>query len=137
MKIVKQYPPNFDKIKTVFEHTEEHRALFCYGDTIYNPYDVEVTPDLEKHEETHSRQQGTFPDIWWDEYLNNKFFRLEQEIEAYGEQIIFLSSIIEDSNLLSWFKEKIAQALSSNLYGNLLNYGQAVSKLRHYVKNNK
>jgi hypothetical protein len=137
MKIIENYPPNFNKIKSVFNNTEEHRAIFSYGDTIYNPYKVEVTPDLERHEQKHSEQQGTLPEVWWDEYLNNKHFRLEQEIEAYGEQIIFLSEIITDYKLLEWFKEKIAQALSGDLYGNMLNYGQAVSKLRHYVKNNK
>lgn len=137
MKTLEQYPPNYQIILNAFPDLEKHKPIFAYGDTIYNPFKVKVTPDLERHESTHSKQQGNFPDEWWAMYLSNLDFRLDQEIEAYGEQLIFLESIITDYKLLEWFRDKIASALSGELYGNMLNYGEAVSKLRHYVKNNK
>lgn len=137
MKIVEQYPPNYIQILEAFPNLEEHKPIFTYGDNIFNPFKVNITPDLEAHEAVHIKQQGTFPEIWWNDYINNPEFRLQQEIEAYGTQLIFLESIITDSKLMEWFWDKITSAISGELYGNMLNYGQAKSKLRHFVKNNK
>lgn len=137
MKISEQYPPNYTQILIAFPDLEKHKPIFTYGDTIYNPFKVEITPDLEAHEAVHTKQQGTFPEVWWNEYINNLDFRFSQELEAYGTQLIFLESIITDSKLMEWFWDKITSALSGELYGNMLNYGQAKSKLRHFVKKNK
>lgn len=134
MKIVEEYPPNYNEIFQVFPNLEEHRPIFAYGDTIYNPFKVKVTPDLEVHESTHTKQQGNSPEIWWTKYLFDKHFRLEQEIEAYGEQLRFIQGKV-GGKLYDWVKQKMAEALSGELYGNLLTYGEAESKIRNYAKN--
>ena len=136
MKISTEYPPNINDIKKVFPNLEKHKPLFAYGDTIYNPFKAEIRPDLEHHESTHSKQQGDYPEVWWYKYLTNQQFRLEQEIEAYGEQYLFAIKAGVKGKMKDWLKEKLAQSLSGELYGNLLTYGEAESKLRNYVKTN-
>lgn len=136
MIIKEEYPPNIEDIKKVFPIINEHKPVFAYGDTIYNPYKIKVTPDLEHHELTHSRQQGQFPEVWWYQYLSNKEFRLEQELEAFCEQYKFAKDNGVKGKVLDWAREQMSMQLCSELYGNLISYGEAESKLRNYVKNN-
>ena len=126
---------------------EEH-AIFCYGDTIYNPSGRDITTDVEFHESIHTRQQGTDPDAWWSAYLTDPDFRLSQEIEAYGEQYQYGKKRIEalddllrkegkkmevgKTKLLRWSLESMATALAGQSYGNLLSFNQALSKIRNY-----
>ena len=65
-------------------------AIFItYGDTVYSKYPL--TPDLEIHEGTHIKQQEAIgKERWWDLYIENKKFRLSQEVEAYRNQIKFM-----------------------------------------------
>lgn len=137
MKIVETFPPNYDLIQIVFPNCEKHEAIFCYGDTIHNPFKVEVRSDLEHHESIHQKQQGDNPDLWWSKYLQDEQFRLEQEKEAYGEQLLFSKKLDGvNRNMYDWLKEKIAESLSSELYGNLISYQEAERFLRCYVKEN-
>lgn len=133
MKIIEDFPPNYTLIQTVFSNCEKYKALFCYGDTIYNPFKVKVTPDLEVHEQTHSKRQGNNPDEWWMKYLSNPQFRLEEEIIAYGTQYA-LARKVAHRKMSDWVKEKCAQSLSGELYGNIISYGEAESKIRNYAK---
>ena len=124
-----------------FPNIEKQYPVFCYGDTIYNPFDQTITPDIEHHESIHSRQQGDYPEVWYERYINEPSFRLEQEIEAYGSQYAFLKYILKDisqgAKIIEWKKEKMAEALSSPLYGSLLPYAVAESKIRSYGKHVK
>ena len=146
MDIVEQYPPNYSTLESVFDITKD--TVFCFGKTIYNPFGKELTADVIYHESVHSRQQGDNPDRWWIEYIKSPEFRLSQEIEAYGEQYAFLKrtllpeeekankegktahvrKFIEDS------LENMSFALSGGVYGNLISYGEAVSKIRNHAR---
>ncbi len=134
MKIVNEFPPNFTNIEFVFPNLREHKPIFAYGDTIYNPYEIEVGKDLEIHEEVHSKQQGDDPETWWNKYLTDTEFRLSQEIEAYGTQYAFAKKYV-NRKLSDWLKDKLAKALSGKLYGELLSFQEAESKIRNYAKN--
>ncbi len=134
MKIVNTLPPNYE-ILSLYLNPPDH-AVYCYGDTIYNPSGKKLTPDIEHHESIHSKQQGDDVDGWYTKYLQDKEFRLKQEISAYGEQYNFIKEHIQNSKLLKWGLEKMAEALSSEAYGNLLSYGEAESKIRNYTKFN-
>lgn len=134
MKISTEYPPNYAEIKKVFPLCKEYKATFCYGDTIYSPFNKEVPADIQAHEEVHSKQQGELPDVWWYKYLNDTEFRLRQEIEAYGTQLAFALKLNIPWKLRDWIKEKLAQSLSGELYGNMLTYREAESKIRNYAK---
>jgi len=133
MKIVNEYPPNYAQIVSYLGDVESHKPIFCYGDTIYNPFKQEVTRDFEIHEEVHSKQQGDNPHNWWYNYLTDPAFRLEQEIEAYGTQYAYAKTIAK-REITDWLKENFARALSGSLYGNLLTYHQAESRINKYSK---
>lgn len=133
MKISKQYPPNYNDIYVRFPAVEVLKPIFCYGDTIYNPFDVVITPDLEVHEAVHMRQQGELPDVWWYKYFTDDTFRLQQELEAYGEQYAFIKPHMR-GKMLEWGLDNMASALSGELYGRLMTYGEARSKIRNYSK---
>lgn len=152
METSNQYPPNYDAIVLAFPAVEEERtAIFCYGDTIHNPFDVEVTPDLSFHESVHKQQQGNDPDAWWRRYITDPVFRLHQEIEAYGAQFAFAKRVIDDAARVAELKEgkvltagrtklkefaldSMARALSGPQYGNILSYQQAQSAIRNKSK---
>lgn len=133
MKIVKGFPPNYEIITLALNPNKD--TIFCYGDTIYNPTGRKLTPDIEHHESIHSKQQGGDPESWWNRYISNKNFRLLEEIEAYGEQYIFAKEHGVKGRLLEWALDKMAESLSSEVYGNLISYGSAKSKIRNYGKN--
>lgn len=135
MKIIEEYPPNFGIIDLVFPHNKEHCPIFCFGNVIYNPYKVTITKDLEVHEEAHSKRQGNNPNEWWMRYLENKEFRLQEEIIAYGVQLAFINSLGIPAKIRQWKEEKLAEGLSSNLYNLGISYGEAKSKIRNYAKN--
>lgn len=133
MKILNEFPPNYKEIKAKFPNLEESKPLFAYGDTIYNPFNAVVTPDLEVHEAVHSVQQGDEPEKWWDEYLKNPQFRLEMEIQAYAAQYKYFKDSVP-AKVSRWLLERTALALSGELYGNLISYGEAESKIRNRAK---
>lgn len=139
MKISNHPPPNYELILTTFPIAvlKKSKPIFAYGNIIYNPFNVNITKDVEIHEEVHEKQQGGNPDSWWAKYLMDKEFRLSQEIEAYGTQLAFIQKLIDSPSLANWKKEKMAEALSGELYGNLLSYGEAESKIRNYAKHLK
>lgn len=138
MKIVEEYPPNYQTIISHLPAVKDGEAIFCYGDIIYNPHKKDITPDLEVHEHKHKEQQGGMPDLWYEQYLNSESFRLRQEIEAYGEQYKFISTNLEPpmpTKLKDWALENMAKALAGDLYGKMISVNEAKCKIRNYAKN--
>ena len=133
MKIVERFPPIIDKIVAALGDYPEAKPIYCYGDTIYNPYKRIITPDIEIHEQVHSRQQGDYPDVWIEQYLTDPEFRLQAEIEAYGTQYLYAKEHGVRGNMLQWLKEKLATELSGETYGNLVSYHKAESLIRHFT----
>lgn len=121
MKISNSPPPNIEEMKRAFPLCEEKQAVFCYGNIIYNPYRVNLTPDILEHEAVHYEQQQREPSIelWYVKYINDEAFRLAQEVEAYQRQYAYVSKRVKDREIVSWFLGKLAESLSSPLYGAL------------------
>lgn len=133
MEVKQTFPPNYDKIKKEFPNCEKQKAVFCYGNVVYNPFGANMTRDLEVHEAAHSKQQGKDPETWWDKYINDTEFRLLQEIEAYGVQYYFLKTFLPEK-ITRELLDRISSALSGELYGNLITKPKAESLIRHFVK---
>lgn len=131
MKILIDNPPNIEDIKKVFTFEPTDRVIFTYGDTIYNPggYFIEHDLDLIAHEATHTRQQGNDPEGWWKRYLEDKDFRLSQEIEAYRVQYKVFRDINHDRNAKARFINYVAHILSGHIYGYIISYKDAVQKI--------
>ena len=123
MEIKNHFPPNIDEIRKHF--AIPNNAVFTYGNTIYNPYEVIISDELEKHEETHAKQQGDDPKKWWARYFEDKAFRLAQEVEAYQQQIKFARKTMKNRESLNRYIHSLAVALSSSMYGNIISYQDA------------
>ena len=102
-----------------------------YGDVIYNPSGNNISLPLLRHEETHSKQQGNDPKGWWVKYLNDKEFRLSQEIPAYQVQYKEARKLIKDRNKLFKYAVSLAKDLSSEMYGNAISFGEAIKQVRN------
>lgn len=120
MQIKEEYPPNYDEILKVLEPED---AIFCYGDVIYNPYKLSFDKSYEVHEEVHSLSQGGDPSGWWDRYLKDPKFRLEEELVAHKTQYDFLKGKDREKN--NKVVHQFALFLSSKMYGNLISYNDA------------
>lgn len=132
MKVLKEYPPNYELLKQVFKIADN--IIFCYGDTLYNPSNCYIDPIVEKHEEVHSKQQGDKPDEWWKRYLVDSAFRFCQELEAYQVQYKEIKKKFKDRNMQAKMLNTLASDLSSSNYGNVCSYQEAFMSIKDNVK---
>jgi hypothetical protein len=115
MKISTEKPPIYDRAAQVFDIPAT--AVFTYGDTIFSPSGAtNFSVDLVAHEKVHMRQQGDNPEEWWELYLTNREFRLEQEVEAYREQYRVYCNGESRSAKRFKFLQTIASDLASPMY---------------------
>lgn len=120
MKISTKNPPIYDTIRKSLNVNWDSGICIVYGDTCYskNP----LSPDLLVHEETHVRQQEIWgPEEWWRKWLEDKVFRLEQEVEAYKNQAEWVKAN-SPRNYRRFRLNQMAKDLSSGLYGNICDY---------------
>jgi hypothetical protein len=104
-------PPNIIEIAAHFPLSGDE--IFTYGDTIYTP--AQLSRSLVAHEKVHIKQQlGMGPEAWWDRYLEDPQFRLEQELEAHRAEYKAGGKLSE-----------IAERLASPLYGGLVSEDEA------------
>lgn len=108
-------PKNYDNI------------CYTYGDTCYIN-STTIPKDLERHEVTHTVQQGDNPDAWWERYAVDPVFRYEQELEAYRNQYHYV--IAWKGRITAFTYAKFfAQSLSSPMYGNICTYNKALGDI--------
>ena len=119
MNVITARPPNFAKIAAAFELRRWPGAIFCYGDTIYNPSGAEITPALLAHETAHSERQ-IIPEAWWDRYLADKKFRLEEEIIAHRVEWLRFCAEGWNRHERRRYLAAIAGRLASPLYGSMI-----------------
>lgn len=127
MLIKAGFPPNYQDIKMIL--VPGARTVFTYGKTMYiqdNPPE-NITEELIAHEETHSRQQKN-PREWWERYLVDTKFRLEQEIEAYHNQYVHFKDR-HKWNKVDVLLNEIARDLSSPMYGGIISYDDARERI--------
>lgn len=129
MKIIVGFPPNIEKIRAKVSPNE--KTIFTYGDTLYNPGNHSPIPaELMAHEETHTIQQGNDPEGWWDKYLEDVHFRLEQEVEAYQAQYKKFRKLTTNKKLRSQLADRLAKDLSGATYGNIIDYYTARQRIK-------
>ena len=122
MQVSPTYPPNMDAILSVLPMVSKTPGvIFTYGDIIHNPSGKEVRDHLLHHESIHMGQQKAMgPEKWWEQYLADPDFRLSQELEAYRAEYKFLMENYNREDRRKLLKH-ITTALSSSMYGNLVN----------------
>jgi len=124
LKVKTKYPPNFDRIKERFGPLP-HSVVFTYGDILYVPSGNRIPKDLKVHEKVHTEQQGDDPEAWWERYLEDDAFRLEQELEAYKKQFNFYKNNCKIKKQIPLFLDEITRVLSGPVYGNIISFDKA------------
>lgn len=122
IKPLNQFPlmARYKKVFPITEHT-----IIAYDEIIYCNSDL--PNHLIVHENTHFKQQKEVGlNKWVDMYLTNDNFRLNQEIEAYKNQLASIS----DRNRRTKIRLICARDLSSPLYGSIININEAVKILK-------
>ncbi len=120
----KQFP-YLKEFKDKFS-TDEH-TIFVFKDTIYTDYPLSY--DLLIHEQKHIKQQKKLgAEKWIENYLNDEKFRLKQEIEAYREQLKAIKE--KDNKRYARALGFYSHALAGTLYGELIDYPEAIKQLR-------
>lgn len=124
IKVSTEIPPIYQKCHEIFGVNWDDGLAITYGDTVYAKYPL--LPDVEAHEGVHIRQQEKIgKDIWWEKYLTDLPFRLEQEIEAYQYQATYIKNTISDRNARFKRLRQVAVDLSSSVYGNMITFEDA------------
>lgn len=146
MKVLNEHPPNYPDIVAALGDVSAFNPVFAYSPNIYNPFGRELTADVIEHEKVHLRQQSECGvELWYNLYLHDSRFRLEQEIEAYAEQYRYGKEKIDATDdqlreegkrlsnrteLLAWLLDSLASELSGPAYGNLIAREQAKTAIR-------
>jgi len=133
MKIKNELPPIYNQIVEAGMKPSPN-AIYAYGNDIYNPSGQTISPDLIAHEETHCRQQGTEPDAWWSRYIDDQYFRIKQEVEAYAVQFKFLCKTIKDRNRQDKILREISTILASPTYGSVIGSQSAYTMIKNKAK---
>jgi len=128
MKIIVDYPPNFELIKAAFPLVKEN--VFAYAPDIYNPNKNYLDPIVIKHEEVHIKQQGDNPEQWWQRYIVDSAFRFSQEAEAYQDQYKNLQKLTKGRTKLFNWLHTLAKDLSSPVYGSICSYQEAFEVIK-------
>ena len=125
MQIKHEHPPNFEAILAVFPRAKAKSVVFTYGDILYAPRGIELPQAILAHEVVHSLQQGKDPEAWWVQYLTNKRFRFEQELEAHRAEYLAYKDFNRETRQMQL--DLIAGKLSSALYKHMVK--KSVAKL--------
>lgn len=118
----------FEEIAAAFPIAGRRDVIFSWGDRIYTPGGVQLTPALKAHEAVHGRRQGDTDDAirgWWRRYLDDPIFRLAEEVVAHRAEYQEICGRTKDRNVLARELHAIAGRLASPLYGLALPYSQA------------
>lgn len=125
IRISNTYPPNIEAIRDTFGADNLKHAVYTYGNTMHVPNKhTNIEAHLIEHEEMHVTQQGEDPAAWWDRYLADPEFRLQQELEAYRAQYQFIAEH-HDRKTRRYALRHIAKDLASSMYGNVVTAAEA------------
>jgi len=129
MEILIEQPPILDKILKAGMKPQK-TTIFAFKGKIFNPSGVDIPADILVHEEVHLKQQKGADDDWYDRYLTDKEFRLNEEIAAFREQYKFFCEMERDRNLRTRYLDKIAKNLSSEIYGEIISKSEVINKIK-------
>ena len=125
MKILKVYPPNYPEIVKAFPYIKgRHGMVFAWHSVIYNPSGCTLPPDVIAHEEVHCSRQYRDVTLWWDMYLVNPAFRLQEEVLAYRAQITFVKEHYRAKNGKAII-DRCVDSLAGKMYGSLVTKDEA------------
>ncbi len=125
MKISTEKPPNWPDIEAKFHiNFQQSGVLISYGDTVHVASGG-ISPDIRIHEQTHLDQQAKMGvEEWWRKYIADKHFRVEQEIEAYRNQVAYIKRYVSNRKKRELYITGIWKNMSE-MYGDMISYQKA------------
>lgn len=129
MKVVVALPPMFEAIAAVFPEAVKPGVIFTWGDTLYNPSAVRISPELAEHEEVHRVRQGADPELWWKRYLSEASFRYAEELPAHQAEYKAFCRRNAEPEKRNRFLFAIAARLAGPLYGGVATHRQAMQAI--------
>ncbi len=128
MRVSNSKPAIFERIKERFpdvtDESWKRGVIMTYGDTAY--CSKKLGRDEIVHEEVHFEQQKKWtPAVWWEKYLSDDAFRLEQELEAYKRQFRFMDKNYNNKEWIAMAKTFHIKALCSPQYGSVISEAEA------------
>jgi len=96
--VVASVPPMYDEVIDRFPAVIGAAVVFSYGDKVYNPQAIRVPYEILAHEAVHADRQEIYGvEKWWDSYLTDDVFRLEEEFDAH---------LLEHEMLQEWCRNR-------------------------------
>lgn len=115
-----EYPPIFDRIKEVFPLAGK-TTIFAFGDKIYVPGADTIDPEILAHERVHCERQLKIGVLeWWAMYLQDKNFRLNEEVLAHRVEYSFLRGLFPGREKRNAILCHVAGKLAHPLYGRMV-----------------
>jgi len=131
MTVVETLPPIYEDILNGGMRQSPY-AFYTYGDKIFNPSGQPIPADIIAHEEVHMAQQEKVGiEYWWSRYIDDQYFRIEQEVEAYAVQYRFMCNIRKDRNMRSKILMNFAGILASPTYGSVISTMAAYKMIKN------
>jgi hypothetical protein len=130
--IVTDYPPLYNEIARVFNLNPNDCVIFSWGERIYNPMALTITPELLAHEMVHGLRQGTSQkriEAWWAQYMSQPKFRLEEEILAHRAEYQWFMANGNRKQRRTAIK-RTSKRLAAPLYGDMISVSAAKDILR-------
>lgn len=131
MKIVQDYPPNIETLRSAFKLSGQE--IFTYGDTVFNPSGGTLSEELVEHENIHILQQQFYtggPVAWWERYVAEPEFRLQEELAAHRNEYLTFCRRNKDRNARNNYLIRIATRLASPMYGNVIGVREAMQRIK-------
>lgn len=131
MKTSNEIPEIYSEIQKHFPAAKwEDGLIITYGDTAYCKFDLPEQKVI--HESVHVEQQLKYEGgaaAWWDRYFIDPEFRFKQEVEAYTAEARYIKRHVKDRNKVARFVHEIAGAMSSAMYGNMVDFRESLTIL--------
>lgn len=119
-------PPNFERILAVLPGASEPGVIFAYAPDIYAPGCKMLPAELVAHEAAHiARQVEDGVEAWWDRYLVDTQFRLDEEVIGHRAEYVALCQFAPDREARNRKLHRVALKLCAPLYGYRLTYADA------------
>jgi len=131
--IIHARPPNFSHIALAFPFADRPGVIFSWGEDIFNPSGVEIPGELLAHERAHGQRQlapGMNPYFWWERYIEDPKFRLEEELAGHKAEYAAFKSHEHNARKRERMLGHIAEKFSSPLYGSMITQPHARRLLR-------
>lgn len=126
-----EIPAIYHQLREKFGVDWDTGLIITYFPLIHCKFKLNEYPEKIMHEAVHIRQQEKMtPQTWWTLFLQDPSFRLEQEVEAYRAEAAFIKKVVKDRNAQAVFYNEIAKNLSGPIYGNMVNFSEALKLIK-------